>query len=243
MVLGTDSHGDRRDLQDPPEIIPQFIAKWRQGFEVVYGVRRSRQGETRFKLWTAARFYRLIHGLTHIDIPMDVGDFRLMDRKVVQAFLSMRENHRFVRGMISWVGFKQTGVSYDRAERRFGETHYPLKKMIRFAIDGVTGFSTLPLQFATYLGVFSALIALIMAIWTFYIRFFTHQAIQGWTSVMLAVLFLGGAQLLALGIFGEYLGRTYEEVKDRPLYLVGRAVGFERESRALITTHHGEKAG
>jgi glycosyltransferase involved in cell wall biosynthesis len=225
------------DLQDPPELIADLIAKWREGFDVVYAVRRSRAGETRFKLWTASKFYRLIHRLTRIDIPMDVGDFRLMDRKVVDAFLRMRENHRFVRGMITWVGFRQIGIPYDRAERQFGESHYPLKKMIRFAIDGVTGFSTIPLQLATYLGVLSAVIALLIALWTIYVKFFAHEAIQGWTSVMLAVLFLGGAQLLALGIFGEYLGRTYEEVKDRPLYLVGKAVGFEREGRLIATPH------
>ncbi|MEO5968471.1 MAG: glycosyltransferase family 2 protein [Bdellovibrionia bacterium] len=217
------------DLQDPPEIILELLAKWREGFDVVYAVRRSRVGETKFKLWTAKLFYRLLRKLTDVDIPVDTGDFRLMDRKVVNSFLRLRERHRFVRGMVAWLGFRQTGILYDRAEREFCETHYPFKKMIKFAFDGITSFSTVPLRLATYLGLMSATMALLMGIWTLYIKLFTGEAIQGWASVMLVVLFLGGMQLVTLGIFGEYLGRVYDEGKARPLFLIARTVGFMRD--------------
>ncbi|MEO5970371.1 MAG: glycosyltransferase family 2 protein [Bdellovibrionia bacterium] len=218
------------DLQDPPEVIAELIARWTEGFDVVYAIRRSRSGETKFKLWTAKLFYRTIRRFTQIDIPLDTGDFRLMDRKVVNAFLQLRERHRFVRGLVSWLGFRQTGVHYDRAERKFGKTHYPLSKMIRFATDGITSFSSVPLRLATYTGFVSSVAALCVGAWTLYVKFVAGKAIPGWTSVMLVVLFMGGIQLLALGIFGEYLGRTYDEIKGRPLYLVQRAVGFERET-------------
>jgi dolichol-phosphate mannosyltransferase len=217
------------DLQDPPELVRELIAKWREGFEVVYAVRRKRDGETVFKLWTAKLFYRMIRKMTHVDIPVDTGDFRLMDRKAVDALIQMPERHRFVRGMVSWVGFRQTGVLYDRAERTFGETHYPFKKMLKFALDGVTSFSTVPLQFGTYLGMGSATLALLLAIKIVYGWYFHNDTVAGWTSLMLVVLLMGAMQLFTLGIFGEYLGRTYEEVKGRPLYLVGRAVGFSRD--------------
>jgi dolichol-phosphate mannosyltransferase len=222
------------DLQDPPEVIAQLIAQWRQGYDVVYAVRRSRSGETKFKLWTAKIFYRTIRRLTNVDIPLDTGDFRLMDRKVVNAFLRLRERHRFVRGMVSWLGFRQTGVLYDRAERKFGETHYPLRKMLKFATDGITSFSSVPLRLATYLGLMSSVVATLIGVWTLYVKFVSGEAIPGWTSVMLAVLFMGGIQLLALGVFGEYLGRTYDEIKSRPLYLVQRTVGFGRERERVV---------
>lgn len=214
------------DLQDPPEVIGELLAKWMDGFEVVYAVRRSREGESAFKLATAKLFYRLIRRITHVDIPLDTGDFRLMDRKAVDALIRMPERHRFVRGMVSWLGFKQTGVVYDRKSRQHGETHYPLKKMLKLALDAVTSFSILPLQMATYIGVLSAVFAFFGILWALYLKFFTDRTIQGWTSIMIVVLFLGGAQLLALGVIGEYLGRTYDESRRRPLYLVGRAVGF-----------------
>ena len=226
------------DLQDPPEVIIELIARWTEGYDVVYAVRRTRVGETKFKLWTAKLFYRMIRRLTQVDIPLDTGDFRLMDRRVVTAFLRLRERHRFVRGMVSWLGFRQTGVYYDRAERKFGETHYPFRKMLKFATDGITSFSSLPLRLATYIGLLSAVCALFVGVWTLYVKFVAGQAIPGWTSVMLAVLFMGGIQLLALGIFGEYLGRTYDEIKGRPLYLVQRAVGFERERVAELGQIH-----
>ena len=221
------------DLQDPPEVIVELISRWKEGFDVVYAVRRSRQGETKFKLWTAKLFYRTIRRFTQVDIPLDTGDFRLMDRKVVSAFLRLRERHRFVRGMVSWLGFRQTGVLYDRAERKFGETHYPLRKMIKFAIDGITSFSSVPC-FATYIGLASSIVAFFVGVWSLYVKFVAGEAIPGWTSVMLAVLFMSGIQLLALGVFGEYLGRTYDEIKGRPLYLVQRTGGFERENVAEL---------
>lgn len=216
------------DLQDPPELIAEFLVKWQEGFEVVYAVRNQRAGETFFKLLTAKLFYRLIRKLTRVAIPVDTGDFRLLDRKALDAFLKMPERHRFIRGMISWVGFKQTGVLYDRASRKYGETHYPFRKMLKFALDGVTSFSIFPLQLATYLGVFSALLSFVGMLWALYIKFFTDRAIQGWTSLMVIVTFLGGAQLLALGVIGEYLGRTYDEARRRPLYFISKAIGFEK---------------
>jgi dolichol-phosphate mannosyltransferase len=215
------------DLQDPPELLEQLIAKWREGFEVVYATRESRQGESAFKLWTAKLFYRLIRWLTHVDIPLDTGDFRLMDRKAVDAFLRIPERHRFVRGLVSWVGYRQTGVPYKRASRVHGETHYPFKKMLKFALDGITSFSIFPLQIATYVGFVSAVVAFFGILYTLYLRLLTDKTIQGWTSLMIVVLFLGGVQLLALGIIGEYLGRTYDETRRRPLYFVGRVTGFE----------------
>lgn len=214
------------DLQDPPELIVDLLAKWREGFQVIYAVRRSREGETAFKLWTARAFYRLIRRLTNVEIPLDTGDFRLMDRRAVDAFLRLPERHRFVRGMVSWVGFKQVGVSYDRASRAHGQTHYPLKKMLKFALDGITSFSVFPLQIATYIGVFSAAASFLGIIYILCLKFFTDKTIHGWTSTMVVMLFIGGAQLLALGIIGEYLGRTYDESRRRPLYIVGRTKNF-----------------
>ncbi len=218
------------DLQDPPELIEKMLEKWQQGFEVVYAVRRQREGETRFKLWTAKVFYRLIQRITNVEIPVDTGDFRLMDRKVVDAFNSLSERHRFVRGLVSWLGFRQTGILYDRASREHGETHYPFRKMYKFAIDGVTSFSMLPLQVATYVGTGSALVAFLGIVWSVYLKLFTDKTVQGWSSLMVVVLFLGGIQLLALGLIGEYLGRMFDEIKQRPLYLVSETVGFEKEN-------------
>ena len=217
------------DLQDPPELIERFLDKWREGFEVVYAVRQSRKGESAFKLFTAKLFYRVIRTLTHVDIPLDTGDFRLMDRKVVDAFLKLPEHHRFVRGLVSWVGYRQTGVLYDRASRKHGETHYPFHKMLKFALDGVTSFSVFPLQIATYVGMLTALGAFLGILYTLFLKF-SGQTIQGWTSLMVVVLFIGGVQLLALGIIGEYLGRTYDETRRRPLYFVGRATGFTKSA-------------
>ena len=212
------------DLQDPPEVIPLLIEKWREGFEVVYAVRRVRPGETVLKRWTAAAFYRVIRALISIDLPADAGDFRLMDRKVVHALRRMEEQHRFVRGMVSWVGFCQTRVLYDREARPFGKSHYPWVKMFLFALDGITSFSIAPLRFATVLGFAAAVFALCSLVWAVYIKYFTDTAVLGWLSVMCAVLFVGAAQLITLGILGEYIGRIYHEVKRRPLYLVKRRV-------------------
>lgn len=215
------------DLQDPPDVIAELIKKWREGYEVVYAVRKERKGESKFKLWTAALFYRLIDKITGVNIPRDTGDFRLLDRKAVDALRRMREHHRFMRGMSVWVGFKQTGVEYVREERYAGETKYPLRKMIRFALDGITSFSYFPLQLATYLGFIIAGISVVAILVTIVLRLSGSRAFYGQASTLVTVLFLGGIQLISLGIIGEYLGRIYDEVKQRPLYIVDEAVGFE----------------
>jgi polyisoprenyl-phosphate glycosyltransferase len=220
------------DLQDPPEVIPHMIEEWKRGFQVVYGVRGEREGETAFKLATASLFYRMIRKITNVDIPLDAGDFRLMDRKVVNALSQMREQKRFMRGLSVWVGFKQTGVTYKRDARKAGETKYPLKKMVRFALDGITAFSYLPLQLASYLGFTIAAIAAIGAIIAVILRLSNlvgPDVLKGQTTTLVAVLFLGGVQLIFLGIIGEYLGRIYDEVKRRPLYIVAEELGFDEE--------------
>lgn len=217
------------DLQDPPELILDMLAKWRQGYEIVYAVRTERKGETWFKRFTAKLFYRLIYKITDINIPMDTGDFRLMDRKVVNALKTMREKHRFLRGMSVWVGFRQTGVQYVRAERYAGETKYPFGKMLKFALDGITSFSYLPLQLATYIGFIAALLAVVGIIITVILRLSGSQAFYGQATTLVSVLFLGGVQLISLGIIGEYLGRIYDEVKGRPLYIVREVLGFEED--------------
>jgi len=206
-------------LQDPPEVILDLIQKWKEGFEVVYAVRSKRVGETWFKLFTASAFYRLIQRITDVNIPMDTGDFRLLDRKVVQVLNGMREKHRFLRGMSVWVGFKQTGVEYERAERFAGETKYPLKKMIRFASDAITGFSYFPLQLAMYLGFISTGISIISILVVIVLRLAGSQAFFGQATTLIAVLFLGGVQLISIGLLGEYIGRLYDEAKGRPLYI------------------------
>jgi len=208
------------DLQDPPEVIPDLINKWREGYEVVYAIRSEREGESWFKLFTASLFYRLIYRITDVDIPLDTGDFRLLDRKVVNVLKGMRERHRFLRGMSVWVGFRQTGVKYKRAARFAGETKYPLKKMLKFASDAITGFSYFPLQLATYLGFFSAGISILAIPAVIITRLAGAQAFFGQATTLIAVLFLGGVQLISLGILGEYIGRLYDEAKGRPLYIV-----------------------
>jgi dolichol-phosphate mannosyltransferase len=217
------------DLQDPPELALEMIEKWKEGYKVVYAVRRQRMGESWFKLFTAKLFYRIIYRITDVNIPLDTGDFRLMDRKVVNALKQMKERHRFIRGMTSWVGFSQTGVYYDRAERFAGETKYPLRKMIKFASDAVTSFSFFPLQLATYAGFIIAVLSALGVITVVIARLFGNQAFFGQATTLVMVLFLGGVQLMSLGIIGEYLGRIYDEVKGRPMYLVNEAVGFDQE--------------
>lgn len=207
------------DLQDPPEVVREMLAKYREGFDVVYGVRRRREGETLFKKVTAAAFYRLLRSMVGVPIPLDAGDFRLMSRKVVIALRALQETHRFVRGMVCWVGFKQTAVYYDRPNRFAGETHYPFRKMLRFAIDGITSFSVVPLRIAIWLGVFAGFVSIVAAGWAVYSSFMGH-VLPGWTTIMIAVSLAACAQLLMIGILGEYVGRIYEEVKRRPLYLV-----------------------
>jgi glycosyltransferase involved in cell wall biosynthesis len=208
------------DLQDPPEVIPEMIMKWKEGYEVVFAVRTEREGESWFKLFTASIFYRLIYRITDVDIPLDTGDFRLLDRKVVSVLNNMREHHRFLRGMSVWVGFRQTGVPYKRHARFAGETKYPLKRMIKFANDAITGFSFFPLQLATYIGFFSAGISILAIPIVIAMRLAGQQAFFGQATTLIAVLFLGGVQLISLGILGEYLGRLYDEARGRPLYIV-----------------------
>jgi dolichol-phosphate mannosyltransferase len=208
------------DLQDPPEAIPDLIAKWRDGYEVVYAVRAEREGETWFKKMTAALFYRVVHRITDVKIPVDTGDFRLMDRKVVEVLKTMRERHRFPRGMSAWVGFRQIGVPYKRAARHAGETKYPFKNMLKLALNAITGFSYFPLQLATYFGFAAAGLAIIAIPVVIILRLVGHGTFLGQATTLIAVLFLGGVQLISLGVLGEYLGRIYDEVKGRPLYIV-----------------------
>ncbi len=217
------------DLQDPPEVVLELIAKWQDGYEVVYAVRAHREGETAFKLLTASLFYRLIARMTDVKIPMDTGDFRLLDRKVVDVLNRMRERHRFLRGMSVWVGFKQTGVEYSRAARFAGETKYPIQKMFKFAWDAVTSFSFLPLQVATYLGFISAGLSILAIPVVAIMRMSGQLAFAGQATTLVAVLFLGGVQLISLGILGEYVGRLYDEARGRPLYIVRDAPEEEIE--------------
>jgi len=214
------------DLQDPPEAVLRLIEKWREGYEVVYAMRTRREGETWFKLMTAKLFYRLLKRITDVEIPLDTGDFRLMDRRVVLAMRQLREQHRFMRGLSSWVGFKQIGVEYERAERFAGETKYPLRKMVRLANTAITNFSYVPLQIATYLGFGLATISLIGIVVAVILRLSGSSFFLGQATTLVSVLFLGGIQLIVLGIIGEYLGRIYDEVKGRPLYIVSHAYGF-----------------
>ena len=214
------------DLQDPPEVIHQMVAKWREGYDVVYGTRTSRPGESAFKLATARAFYRLLNRLSDVPIPLDTGDFRLMSRAVVDTLRAMPERDRFVRGMVSWVGFKQIALPYSRAERFAGVSKYPLRKMLRFAIDGILSFSSKPLQISIGLGFFSAFIALAGIGYVVAVRLLTTQWVAGWAGTMIAVLFIGGVQLISVGVLGEYIGRIYSEIKRRPLYVASEYVGF-----------------
>ncbi len=207
------------DLQDPPEVIHDFVAKWRQGYDVVYGVRSKRDGESAAKRATAALFYRLIKRMTPIDIPVDVGDFRLMSRRSTEHFKKLREKDRFVRGMVSWLGFPQAGVTYDRDARAAGETKYPYKKMIKFALDGITSFSVVPLRVASWFGYLTSGLA-----FAYLVSVFVQKAmgytVKGFATIMVAMLFLGGVQLICMGIIGEYIGRIFNEIKPRPIYVI-----------------------
>lgn len=211
------------DLQDPPEVILELAKKWKEGYEVVYAVRAEREGESLFKKFTAAMFYRIIYSITDVKIPVDTGDFRLMDRKVVNVLKQMKERHRFPRGMSAWVGFKQIGVTYKRAARVAGVTKYPFNKMLRLALNAITGFSYFPLQVATYFGFIAAGLAILAIPIVAYMRITGSQAFFGQATTLIAVLFLGGVQLISLGILGEYIGRLYDEAKGRPLYIVREA--------------------
>jgi len=214
------------DLQDPPELIPKMIQLWSEGNEVVYGVRLEREGESRFKLWTAKAFYRLINRLSETKMPLDTGDFRLIDRKVVDVLNAMPERARFLRGMVSWAGFRQTALPYARAVRHAGESKYPLRKMVHFATDGIISFSLVPLKLAIWTGFLAIWIAVAGIIIAIIDRLTDKNLTRGWASLFVAVLFMGGVQLVSLGILGEYLGRIYTEVKRRPLYVVQNRLGF-----------------
>jgi len=211
------------DLQDPPETILELAKKWREGYEVVYAVRAEREGESWFKIASASLFYRLIYRITDVKIPLDTGDFRLIDRKVVNVMNSMRERHRFLRGMSAWIGFKQIGVEYKRAARHAGVTKYPFSKMLKLALNAITGFSYFPLQVATYFGFFAAGLAIVAIPVVASMRLAGSHFFEGQTTTLISVLFLGGVQLISLGILGEYIGRIYDEVKGRPLYVVREA--------------------
>lgn len=214
------------DLQDPPEVIGDMLERWHQGVDVAYGVRQERVGESAFKLWTAKTFYRLINRMSDVPIPLDTGDFRLMDRKVVDALLAMPERDRFIRGMVAWTGFRQEPVAYRREARFAGTTKYPLARMVRLATDGILSFSLVPLRLASYLGFITAGLALLGILYALALRLFTAVWVPGWTLLFITLLFVGGVQLVFLGIIGEYLGRVYGEVKRRPLYLVKDRLGF-----------------
>jgi polyisoprenyl-phosphate glycosyltransferase len=216
------------DLQDPPEVIPQLIAQWQAGNDIVFAVRESRSGETLFKRITAALFYRVLRQLTATEIPVDAGDFRLMSRRAVDSLKPIRERNRFVRGLVGWIGFRHTSIKYVRDSRYAGNTKFPFRKMMRFALNGIFSFSFLPLQLATYLGFAVSLISFTYIVYAVFLKLFTTQLVQGWTSVIVAVLFMGGVQLISVGIIGEYVGRIYEEVKQRPLYVIDQLGGFEK---------------
>lgn len=213
------------DLQDPPELIHEMVERWQAGFDVVYGRRLDRPGETHFKLATARAFYRILNRLSEIPIPLDTGDFRLISRDVVEALKEMPERDRFLRGMVSWVGYKQCALEYQRAERYAGETKYPLRKMIRFASDGIFSFSRRPLQFSMALGMTASGLALLGIVYALSLRIFTDVWVEGWTALFIALMFFGGVQLLCIGIMGEYIGRIYQETKNRPLYFVRQRLG------------------
>lgn len=214
------------DLQDPPEVMTELIQKWKEGYHVVYGKRIKRKGETFFKRITANIYYRLMEKLSDTKIPRDVGDFRLMDRSVVDKIKNMRERHRFIRGMVSWVGFKQTFVEYVRDERVAGETKYPFKKMLRFALDGIFSFSTVPLKIVTQLGFLITLLTFLYIVYIVMNRILGH-GFPGYASIIVSILFLGGIQLLSIGLLGQYIGRTFEEIKSRPLYIVEKTINIE----------------
>lgn len=208
------------DLQDPPELIADLYAKLKEGFQVVYAKRRQRGGETLAKKWTAKLFYRLLKRITSVDIPLDTGDFRIMDRKVVNVLKAMPEKNKFLRGQISWIGFKQTFVEYDRNERHTGQTGYTYRKMFRFAMDGITSFSSFPLKVASIMGFVVSGIAFITMIYALYVRFVNGHYVQGWTSLIISIMFIGGIQLICLGMIGEYLSRMSDNIRNRPLYIV-----------------------
>jgi dolichol-phosphate mannosyltransferase len=226
------------DLQDPPEVVLELAAKWREGYDVVYAVRDTREGDTWFKRKTARWFYKAFNRISEVQVPLDVGDFRLVDRRVLDVFGRMRESNRFVRGMFSWIGLRQTGVLYKREPRFAGETHYPLRKMLRFATTGLISFSPAPLRFALRIGFLVSVLAFALAVWSLIVKLTGLYEVPGWTSIVLVVSTLGGMQLIMLGVIGEYIGDIHAEVKGRPLYVVGDLENFgelpELPPRAIV---------
>jgi dolichol-phosphate mannosyltransferase len=216
------------DLQDPPEVIPEMVAKWREGYEVVYGKRAKREGETFFKRFTASFFYRLLRAMTDIDIPLDTGDFRLVDRKVVEVMRLLREKNRFIRGLVAWVGFRQAALEYVRHRRFAGTTKYPLRKMLKLAWDGITAFSNKPLKIAAYLGFALSFLSFVYLLVIVVAKLLGKSTVPGWASLAVINLFFSGVILIILGIMGEYIGRIYDEAKNRPLYVVDRTRGFDK---------------
>ncbi len=211
------------DLQDPPELIPEMYKKYKEGYPVVYAKRKERKGETPFKKLTAKLFYRILQKLTSIDIPLDTGDFRLIDRKVVDNLKKMTEQNKFLRGQIAWMGYKSTYVEFIRDERRFGNTGYPLSRMVKFAIDGITGFSNKPLVYVRNMGILVSIFAFLIMLYALYSYFVLERVITGWTSMIVASMFIGGIQLLSIGIIGEYIGRINTDVRNRPLYFINES--------------------
>ncbi|MDD3685488.1 MAG: glycosyltransferase family 2 protein [Bacteroidales bacterium] len=208
------------DLQDPPELIEKLYLKTQEGFDVVYTIRKSRKGESVFKKATAKAYYRILRSITKCNIPVDAGDFRIISAKVANILKKMPEQQKFIRGQIAWVGFKQAFIEYDREPRKGGKSGYPISKMTRFAVDGITSFSDFPLKFATYLGFFVSIIAFVLMMWALYQRLIVKEYVQGWTSLILSVLFIGGIQLISIGVIGEYIGRIGSNVRNRPLYII-----------------------
>ena len=221
------------DLQDPPEVISQFVEKWREGFDVVHGVRRHRSGESRFKVWTAALFYRILRMLTRTDIIVDSGDFRLMSRRAMDEFNALRELARFVRGMVSWLGYPQAVVYYDRAPRWSGDSQYSFKKLMKLALDGLLAFSDVPLRIASWIGFGGVMFCLAYFCYVIFNKLVFGIPVEGWTSLAATVLFIGSVQLMILGVMGQYVGRIYEELKGRPLYVVQERIGFDGSTRKI----------
>jgi dolichol-phosphate mannosyltransferase len=224
------------DLQDPPEVVHEMAARWREGYEVVSAVRVERQGESWLKRFTAAAFYRLLRRLTDVDIPRDVGDFRLVDRRALETFKAMRESDRYVRGMFGWIGFRHIGVQFVRSERAAGETKYPWRRMLKLAFDGILSFSRAPLRLVLNLGFLVSAVSFLAGIACIVLKLAGVYTVSGWTSMVVAIFFLGGIQLTVMGMIGEYIGRIYEQVKNRPLYVVRRMHGIGQEARARPET-------
>jgi polyisoprenyl-phosphate glycosyltransferase len=224
------------DLQDPPELIPKMVEQWRGGADIVFGVRESRAGESLFKKATASGYYRLLRRMAKVDIPVDTADFRLMSKRAVEGLKAMRERSRYMRGLVGWMGLQRVELKYRRDTRHAGVTKYPLRKMMRLAWDGIISFSTIPLHAATFLGVAAAGLGFLFALYVVYLKLAGGNVISGWASVTVSVLFLGGVQLITLGVVGEYIGRVYDEVRQRPLYLISDVRGFD----APTTEHFAE---